>query len=172
MKPSRLLALALLASPVMLGACMTKWVKNVPARSAEGPAAEPAATPAAKPGAGPSAGSDGGRVLSAPVGQARLQLLGTLVAARRPGPGFRLESLTEGEAVLSPDGLKDENGVPYEFEALTERDAARRGVDFVLRGAGPDGEMGTLDDVEWTPVPRKVKSKILQSMEPDEEMPD
>lgn len=103
------------------------------------------------------------------VGVERMARVGRLAAARGAGPGFRLESLSEGTAALGRAELSDEHGQAYVFEALAESEAGRKGYDFVLRGAGPDGRPGTLDDLRWHPEPRPLSPSMKNRLEPEPE---
>ena len=72
--------------------------------------------------------------------------------------GLRPDALVGERGGLSAPDLADAAGRPFTIRGLPENEAGRRGYDFEVVGCGPDGTMGTGDDVVWHPQARPTSS--------------
>lgn len=82
--------------------------------------------------------------------------------------GLRPDALVGEPGGLTAPELTDAAGRPFAIRGLPEIEAGRRGYDFEVVGAGPDGTMGTPDDVLWHPEARPPSS-MPAVQEPREE---
>ena len=83
----------------------------------------------------------------------KLKRVGLALQKRNAHYETKLNSLLKGKNALSCCDLTDEWGQEFALNFLPEMEEAAKGYAFEVISAGPDGEMGTLDDLMWHPKP-------------------
>ena len=97
----------------------------------------------------------------------KMKRVGLALQKRNASYETKLNHLLKGKGALSCCDLYDEWGNKFSLSFLPEMEEATKGYSFEIMSAGPDGEMGTLDDLMWHPKP--INPRPSRWGEPEEE---